>query len=382
MKKLIPILLAVLMCVMSACTTAEKPSTQDSSVSTNENTSEQKTEETKKELGGVFSAIAGENGTTYVSLFDMIISDRWTPVWQEHVAAVVGEDVAADTTAGLQSAITSELYGEAAISAFAEGGYAFDCAFINGAQRITFKDNTVTILRTDGDSETHTYEYLGQQNVGEAETMTYQGTEISMAFPVDVYKSTDEAGEFNYFLLREDTMSETYHIEFRYGKDLEELKGYMVGPYAYWLAAGIDENADEDTIQRVIALFCLENMDYSAHTEAALKQINDLGFVGTWSADLSALGEEYTSTDLQMTIDENGHGITTMDGTQTADFEAYAVDNGVKGDGTGLYVAYSNLESEAEAAPYTMTINDVGETVLTLTADDGTISWVLQKTEE
>jgi len=331
-------------------------------------------------FGGVFPAIAGENGTAYVSLFDVIISDQWTPVWQDYIAAVIGEDAAPEMTGRLQSSITSELYGEAAVKAFADGGYAFDCDFINGAERITFSGNTATILKTDGTSETHTYEYLGQVNVGETETMMYQGTEISMAFPVDAYKSTDEAGEFNYFLLREDTMAETYHIEFRYGKDLEELKGYLVGPYAYWLAAGIDADADEETIRKVIALFCLENMDYSAHMPEALAQLDGLGFVGAWKADLSAFGEEYAGVDLSMTIDENGHGVTMMNGTQTADFEAYAVDNGEKGDGQGLYVAWSNLEFEAEAAPYAFSVNDNGQTVLTLTADDGAISWVKQGT--
>ena len=48
-------------------------------------------------------------------------------------------------------------------------------------------------------------------------------------------------------------------------------------------------------------------------------------------------------------------------------------------DGAGLYVAYSNLEYEAEGAPFTMTVNEAGQTVLTLTADDGTISWVKQE---
>ncbi|MCR4621027.1 MAG: hypothetical protein K5663_02985 [Clostridiales bacterium] len=325
---------------------------------------------------GVFPAVAGEDGTTYVSLFDVIISDKWTPVWQDYVAAIVGEDAAPGLTAGLQGAITSDLYGEAAVAAFAGGGYAFDCDFINGAQSITFGDDAVTILKEDGSSETHTYEYIGEYSVGETETMMYQGTEISMAFPVDVYKSTDEAGEFNYFFLREDTMEETYHIEFRYGKDLEELQGYLVGPYAYWLAAGIDESADDETIRKVIALFCLENMDYSAHTEAALKQLSDLGFMGTWQADMTPFGEAYAAVDLTMAIDENGHGVTFMNGVQTADFEAYAVDSGEKGDGEGLYVAYSNLDYEAEAAPFAITVNDAGQTVLTLTADDGTISWI------
>ena len=358
MKKFVSILLAVMMFAVSAFgALAEDAPAQN----------------------GVFPAVAGDNGTTYVSLFDVIISDQWTPVWQDYVAAVVGEDAAPEMTAMLQSAITSELYGEAAVQAFAGGGYAFDCAFINDAQSITFKDDTVTILKTDGTSETHTYEYLGQVDVGESETMMYQGMEISMAFPVDAYRSTDEAGEFNYFFLREDTMEETYHIEFRYGRDLEELKGYLVGPYAYWLAAGIDESADEETINHVIALFCLENMDYSAHSETALDQIADLGFVGSWKADMSPFGEDYASVDLSMKIDEAGHGVTTMDGVQTADFEAYAVDNGEKGDGIGIYVAYSNFEYEAESAPYSMTVNDAGQVVLTLTADDGTISWIRQE---
>ena len=353
MKKFVSFLMAVLIC--AACAAAEPAA-----------------------FGGVFPAIAGEDGTAYVSLFDVIISDEWTPVWQDYIAAAVGEEAAPEMTGRLQSSATSELYGEAAVEAFADGGYAFDCDFINGAERITFRGDTAEILKTDGTSETHTYEYLGQFNVGEDETMMYQGTEISMAFPVDVYKSTDEAGEFNYFFLREDTMAETWHIEFRYGRDLEALQGYLTGPYAYWLAAGIDADADEETIRRVIALFCLENMDWTAHTPEALAQLDGLGFVGTWKADLSSFGEDYAAADLSMTIDADGHGVTTMNGEQTADFEAYAVDGGEKGDGEGIYVAWSNQEHEAEAAPYELAVNDDGQTVLTLTADDGVIRWVRQ----
>ncbi len=55
-------------------------------------------------------------------------------------------------------------------------------------------------------------------------------------------------------------MEETYHIEFRYGSDLEELQGYFVGSYAYWLSAGIDEAASEETIHNVIDLFITENL--------------------------------------------------------------------------------------------------------------------------
>ena len=128
MKKFVSILMAVLLCVSSAAgINAEAAG-----------------------LGGVFPALAGEEGTTYVSLFDVIISDQWTPVWQDYIAAVLGEDAAPDMTARLQSSITSDLYGEAAVAAFADGGYAFDCDFINGAQSITFKDDTATILKRTG----------------------------------------------------------------------------------------------------------------------------------------------------------------------------------------------------------------------------------------
>ena len=65
-----------------------------------------------------------------------------------------------------------------------------------------------------------------------------------------------------------------------------------------------------------------------------------------------------------------------MDDEQTADFEAYAYDNGNKGDGKGIYIAYSNLENEAEAAGYTLETDENGETVLTFYAKDGVISYM------
>ena len=40
-----------------------------------------------------------------------------------------------------------------------------------------------------------------------------------------------------------------------------------------------------------------------------------------------------------------------------------------------MYIAYSNLESEAAAAAYTLETDDAGEEVLTLYAKDGVISY-------
>ena len=325
---------------------------------------------------GVLPAIAGENGTTYINLFDKILGEDCYQIWFDYCATVVGEEHAASTVESLQSSISSDLYGEAAISAFGDrsNGVAFDCFFINGVDRFVVNGNEITTVLKDGSSETHTYEYIGVYNIGEGETMNYMGQEISMAFPCDVYKSMDEAGEFNYFFFRDDTMQTTYHLEFRYGKDLEDLQGYFVGPYAYWLSAGFDADADEQTVKNVIALFCLENMDYSAHSEAALAQLRELGLVGAWRADLS--GSEYADADLEMSIDENGHGVTFMNGVQTADFEAYAFDSGEAGDGEGLYVAFSNLEGEAEAAPYLLSQDEKGSLSLTFISDEGTITWI------
>ena len=326
---------------------------------------------------GVLTAIAGENGTTYENFFDVTLAEENHGLWYDCTAAITGESAAEDTIAFMQGYISSEMYGEEAISYYSENPDAqtvFDCFYINGLKLVTFDpDNTITVTLEDGSTETHTYEYIGAYNVGEGESMVYMGQEISVAFPCDVYKSTDEAGEFNYFFLRDDTMEETGHIEFRYGKDLEELQGYFTGPYAYWLTAGFDVDADEETLKKTVQLFVLENMDYSAHPEEAITQISD--FIGTWNADLSEFGEAYADTELFFTIDENGHGITMMNGEQTADFEAYAFDSDEKGDGAGIYIAYSNLENEAEAAEYTLETNEAGETVLTLYAEDGVISY-------
>ena len=42
-----------------------------------------------------------------------------------------------------------------------------------------------------------------------------------------IYESDDaDSGEFTYFCMAPDTMATTWHIEFRYGSDLDALKQY------------------------------------------------------------------------------------------------------------------------------------------------------------
>ena len=317
------------------------------------------------EAAALLEAVKG----TYEPLFPVITDPKYDALWLDPCSAIMGEEAGPVMAEILKAACNGTLYGQDAIEAFGDGsgGAQFNCLFINGVDRITFDGATISGTLAGEEVFSHEYAYVSPLSLGGM----MEGT---------LYMTADEdAGEFKYFFMMPDTPASTYHLEFRYGSDIDALQLYNEGPYAYWLAAGFPADADEALTENVIGLFVLENMDYSMHMPEAVGQLTELGFVGTWQADLSAFGEEYASVDLSMTIDENGHGVTMMNGVQTADFEAFAADTGEKGDGAGLYVAYSNLEGEAEAAPYAFSVSEDGQPVLTLTADDGVISWIRQE---
>ena len=304
---------------------------------------------------------------TYEPLFPVITKLEYDQLWLDPCIAVVGEEAAPQIAEMLKAACNGTIYGQEAIDAFGDGsnGAQFDCLFINGVSTITFDGATISGTDESGNQVfSHEYTYVGK---------------LSLAGMMEgyLYETADEdAGEFKYFYMMPDTPSTTFHLEFRYGSNVDDLARYNEGPYAYWLAAGFPVDADADTVKNVIELFCLENMEYSAHSEGSLAQLKDLGFEGKWVADMSPFGEAYADVELYMIIDENGHGLTFMNGQQTRDFEAFAFDNGEKGDGAGLYVAYDNEAKEPEAAPYTMVTDDSNQIVLTFYATDGVISYV------
>ena len=304
---------------------------------------------------------------TYEPLFPVITKPEYDQLWLDPCIAVVGEEAAPQIAEMLKAACNGTIYGQEAIDAFGDGsnGAQFDCLFINGVSTITFDGATISGTDESGNQVfSHEYTYVGK---------------LSLAGMMEgyLYETADEdAGEFKYFYMMPDTPSTTFHLEFRYGSNVDDLARYNEGPYAYWLAAGFPVDADADTVKNVIELFCLENMEYSAHSEGSLAQLKDLGFEGKWVADMSPFGEAYADVELYMIIDENGHGLTFMNGQQTRDFEAFAFDNGEKGDGAGLYVAYDNEAKEPEAAPYTMVTDDSNQIVLTFYATDGVISYV------
>ncbi len=304
---------------------------------------------------------------TYEPLFPVITKPEYDQLWLDPCIAVEGEETASQMAEMLKAACNGTVYGQEAIDAYGDGsnGVQFDCLFIKGVSTITFDGAVISGTDEKGNLVfSHEYTYVSK---------------LLLAGMMEgyLYETADEdAGEFKYFYIMPDTPATTYHLEFRYGSNVEDLGKYNEGPYAYWLAAGFPVNADADMTQNVIRLFCLENMDYSAHGEGSLTQLKNLGFEGKWVADMSPFGEAYAGIELYMVIDENGHGLTFMNGQQTRDFEAFAVDNGEKGDGAGLYVAYDNESKEPEAAPYTMVTNADNQIVLTFYATDGVISYI------
>lgn len=152
----------------------------------------------------------------------------------------------------LKSACTGTIYGEEAVNAFGDGsqGMQFDCFFINDVDRFAFDGNHISGLDENGE-ELFGYDYTYTQ-------------ELSLGGMMDGYlyeTDAEDAGEFRYFLMMPDTPESTYHIEFRYGSDIDALSRYNEGAYAYWLAAGIPADYDEQMVEDVIDLFVRENLE-------------------------------------------------------------------------------------------------------------------------
>lgn len=72
-----------------------------------------------QELGGIFPAVAGENGTTYRSLFAVILDDQYDAYWNEKCASIVGDEAAEASAEALKASISRDIYGQEAIDAYA-----------------------------------------------------------------------------------------------------------------------------------------------------------------------------------------------------------------------------------------------------------------------
>ena len=188
---------------------------------------------------------------TYEELFTVICSPEYDDLWLSNCTALVGEEMAEDAAAMLKAACTGTIYGEEAVEAYGDGseGAQFDCFFTEGVHTLTFDGNVISGADENGEEVfSHTYVPAGEFSLGDM-------------MDGYLYESEDaDAGEFTYFLMMPDTPESTYHLEFRYGSDKDALAEYNVGPYAYWLAAGIPVDCGDQMIEDVIALFCEENL--------------------------------------------------------------------------------------------------------------------------
>ncbi|MCR5295608.1 MAG: hypothetical protein K6E30_10645, partial [Lachnospiraceae bacterium] len=182
---------------------------------------------------------------TYDELFTVICDPQYDQLWLDNCTEIVGEEMAEDCAVMLKAACAGDIYGQEAVDAYGDGseGALFDCFFINGVSQFTFDGNVFSGTDEEGKEVfSHEYEYVDQFLLGGM----MEGA---------LYETADEdAGEFKYFVLFPDTPESTYHIEFRYGSDLDALAEYNSGDYAYWLAAGILADADQEMIENVIQL--------------------------------------------------------------------------------------------------------------------------------
>ena len=196
---------------------------------------------------------------TYVPLFPVITAPEYDQLWLDPCVEAVGEEAAPAVAEMLKTACSGTIYGQEAVDAFGDGsnGAQFDCAFINGVDTITFDGATISGTLEGNEVFRHEYAYVGPLSLGGM----MDGT---------LYETADaDAGEFKYFYMMPDTPATTYHLEFRYGSEVDALTQYNAGPYAYWLAAGFPADADQAMIENVIALFCEENLAEAAEEEPA-----------------------------------------------------------------------------------------------------------------
>ena len=206
---------------------------------------------------------------TYEELFPVMDLEENKQIWYDNFNEILGiEDL--DKAEELRQAIISmystNAYGKAAEKLAEEDPtyQSFDCNFTEDVKELTVDENTIAGFDKDGNEIfCHAYTHIddvkcdfGSMNEAYEDYFTEE-TWPTMA----VYESDGEDDAFKYFAFCGDSPEETYHIEFRYGKDLENLTAYYNGDCAYWMASGFLKEAPENMIEDCINLFVTENAE-------------------------------------------------------------------------------------------------------------------------
>ena len=151
--------------------------------------------------------------------------EKYQQIWIDDCTELVGEENAEAAYDKLASMVSGTIYGEEAVEAYKDGDGVYDCSFKEGVNKLEFDGSDSVIKGYDSEGKeifSHTYHYVGIEEV----RGLYE------------FKSDDaDSGEFTYFCIAPDTNDTTYHIELRYGSDLEALGKYYEGDYAYWLGS-------------------------------------------------------------------------------------------------------------------------------------------------
>ena len=158
---------------------------------------------------------------TYVELFPELSKEEYRDIWIDAVTPLAGEENAETTTDMLLGMCMAEVYGPEAAEKYEAdpGSMAFDCYFLGGVDKFVMDGDTITGLDEQGQEVfSHTYKQLEEEN--ENDFIFYQSEDA-------------DSGEFTYFAFSPDTMETTYHLEFRYAEELEDLQSWFEGNYAW-----------------------------------------------------------------------------------------------------------------------------------------------------
>lgn len=231
-------------CGNTGSSTSETKQTENSATE-EQTTSVQKESETDENQDAADQLLCDLKGT-YQELWPVILADEYDQLWLDDSAAIVGEDNAQAAVEKMSSMVTGTVTGEEAVETYKDGNMAYDCEFLQNIDQFTFDGTTISGVDEEGnDVFSHSYHYVGMEET--------RGLYI--------YESDDaDSGEFTYFCIAPDTMKTTWHIEFRYGSDLDALEKYDAGEYVYWLAAGISVDYTKADVENCIQLFCKENL--------------------------------------------------------------------------------------------------------------------------
>lgn len=117
-------------------------SAAESTVSSVEETASSAVDENEAAAAQLLNDLTG----SYQELWPVILADEYKQTWLDDCTALVGEDNAEAAFEKLSSMVTSDVYGEDAVKAYANGGGAYFCGFTNDLATLTFDGETSTIL--------------------------------------------------------------------------------------------------------------------------------------------------------------------------------------------------------------------------------------------